>query len=48
MAMYKDTIRKRMVGHKPVQTVKFDCLVQSNYCHISCHLLLRLDLLALG
>jgi hypothetical protein len=48
MAIYKDTIKRRMVGHKPIQTVKFGYLVQSNYYHTSCHLLLGLDLLALG
>lgn len=34
--------------HKPIQTVKFGCLVQNNYYHTSCHLLLGLGLLALG
>ena len=40
MAIYKDTIKRRMVGHKPIQPVKFGYLVQSNYYHTSCHLLL--------
>jgi hypothetical protein len=48
MAIYKDTIKRRMVGHKPIPTVKFGYLVQSNYCHISCHLVLGLDLLVSG
>jgi len=48
MAIYKDTIKRRMVGHKPIQTVKFGHLVQSNYYHTSCHPLPGLDLLALG
>ena len=48
MAIHKDTAKKRMVGRKLIQTVKFGYLVQSNYYHISCRLLLGLDLLALG
>ncbi|MGD0496211.1 MAG: hypothetical protein ABSB28_09270 [Candidatus Bathyarchaeia archaeon] len=48
MAIYKDTIKRKMVGHKPIQTVKFGYLVQSNYYHTSCHPLLGLDLSALG
>ena len=48
MAIYKDTIKRRIIGHKPIQTVKFGYLVLSNYYHTSCHLLLGLGLLALG
>ena len=44
MATHKDTIKRRMVGHKPVQTAKFGHLVQSNYYHTSCHLSLGSDL----